>query len=293
KIKTDNLNYLPAKFYERYNNFRVKTDDIVLGLNRPIINGKLKISLIPKRLNDSMLYQRAGKIIKLNEIHTYFAYQMLEKEILKFVKKESVGSDQPFISTTGLMEFYIQLPGKDREQQKIGEFFKVLDERIANQERKIAKVKALKSAYLTEMFPQEGENVPKRRFKGFEGEWQIKQIHEIADRHDNARIPVTESQRVSGNTPYYGANGIQDYVEGYTHEGENILLAEDGANDLKNYPVHYCKGQIWVNNHAHVLKGKSDLLNNLFLSYLLKSIDMTPYLVGGGRAKLNSDAMMA
>src|SRR5699024_3173296 len=53
------------------------------------------------------------------------------------------------------------------EQQKIGEFFKVLDERITNQERKIAKVKDLKSAYLTEMFPQEGETVPKRRFKGF------------------------------------------------------------------------------------------------------------------------------
>src|SRR5690625_5722481 len=58
------------------------------------------------------------------------------------------------------------------EQQKIGEFFKVLDERIANQERKIAKVKALKTAYLTEMFPQEGETVPKRRFKEFQGKWK-------------------------------------------------------------------------------------------------------------------------
>lgn len=67
------------------------------------------------------------------------------------------------------------------EQQKIGKFFKVLDERIANQKRKITKVKALKSAYLTEMFPQEGETVPKRRFKGFEGEWKREKLGNVAE----------------------------------------------------------------------------------------------------------------
>src|SRR5699024_10459828 len=82
-------------------------------------------------------------------------------------------------------------------------------------------------------------------------------------------------------------------VKGYTHDGENILLAEDGANDLRDYPVYFCVGEIWVNNHAHVLRGKSSLLNNLFFSFLLKSIDLTSYLVGECRAKLNSDAMMA
>lgn len=66
-----------------------------------------------------------------------------------------------------------------KEQQKISEFFKVLDDRIANQERKIAKVKALKEAYLTEMFPQEGETVPKRRFKGFEGEWKAFKLKDL------------------------------------------------------------------------------------------------------------------
>ena len=66
-----------------------------------------------------------------------------------------------------------------KEQQKIGQFFKVLDERIANQKRKIAKVKALKSAYLTEMFPQEGETLPKRRFKGFKGDWKTFKLKDL------------------------------------------------------------------------------------------------------------------
>src|SRR5690625_5741819 len=67
------------------------------------------------------------------------------------------------------------------EQQKISEFCKVLDERIANQERKIAKVKALKTAYLTEMFPQEGESVPKRRFKGFTEEWKYRKLSDLTE----------------------------------------------------------------------------------------------------------------
>ena len=100
------------------------------------------------------------------------------------------------------------------------------------------------------------ERVPEIRFKGFDGPWKKRQIVNVAERLDNLRIPVSENMRKKGTVPYYGANGIQDYVEGYTHDGENVLVAEDGANDLKNYPVRCVKGKIWVNNHAHVLQGK-------------------------------------
>ena len=98
--------------------------------------------------------------------------------------------------------------------------------------------------------------------------------------------------RVAGTTPYYGANGIQDYVDGYTHDGEFILVAEDGANDLKNYPVKCVKGRIWVNNHAHVLQGKYDCADNQFLAYAISQADIESLLVGGGRAKLNAETLM-
>jgi len=65
----------------------------------------------------------------------------------------------------------INIP-KRKEQQKIGHFFKQLDEMITLQQRKVEKTKALKSAYLTEMFPAEGERVPKRSFAGFTDEWE-------------------------------------------------------------------------------------------------------------------------
>ncbi|WP_195558251.1 restriction endonuclease subunit S [Ligilactobacillus salivarius] len=134
--------------------------------------------------------------------------------------------------------------------------------------------------------------IPKLRFPGFTGAWEQRKLGEVVERFDNLRIPVTSSKREKGITPYYGANGIQDYVQGYTHDGEFVLVAEDGANDLQNYPVHYVNGKVWVNNHAHVLQGKNKMVDNLFLVNAIKQIKIETYLVGGSRAKLNADVMM-
>ncbi|EHS7939044.1 restriction endonuclease subunit S [Enterococcus faecalis] len=133
---------------------------------------------------------------------------------------------------------------------------------------------------------------PQLRFEGFTDDWEERKLSDIADRFDNLRVPITASDRKSGDTPYYGANGIQDYVEGFTHDGEFILVAEDGANDLKNYPVQYVNGKVWVNNHAHVLQGKNTITDNKFLMNSIKNFNIEPFLVGGGRAKLNADVMM-
>ena len=139
---------------------------------------------------------------------------------------------------------------------------------------------------------QDNEKKPALRFKGFTDPWEQRKVREVTDRYDNLRIPVAASLRVAGTTPYYGANGIQDYVEGYTHDGEFILVAEDGANDLKNYPVKCVKGRIWVNNHAHVLQGKCACADNQFLAYAISQADIESLLVGGGRAKLNAETLM-
>src|SRR5699024_2624872 len=108
-----------------------------------------------------------------------FVFQnTLTKRYKSFVYITSQRSGQPGINAQEYSTFTIFVPTIE-EQQKTGQFFKILDERIANQERKIAKVKALKAAYLTEMFPQEGETVPKRRFKGFKEKWLKKEVGKI------------------------------------------------------------------------------------------------------------------
>ena len=136
------------------------------------------------------------------------------------------------------------------------------------------------------------KKVPSIRFKGFTDAWEQRELENIVNRFDNLRVPVAESLRKKGNIPYYGANGIQGYVDGYTHNGEFILIAEDGANDLNNYPVRYVNGKIWVNNHAHVIQSKQEKSNNLFISFALSSADIKSLIVGGSRSKLTASSLM-
>ena len=179
------------------------------------------------------------------------------------------------------------------EQEKIAEILQTQDKVIELQQKKIDELKRLKKGYLSKMFPQKGCNVPEIRFPGFTAPWEQRKVQDVADRFDNLRIPVAANLRVHGTTPYYGANGIQDYVEGFTHDGEFVLVAEDGANDLKNYPVKCVNGRIWVNNHAHVLQGKAGIADNSFLAFAISQSDIESLLVGGGRAKLNAETLMS
>lgn len=126
-----------------------------------------KLAFIPYEYTTSQDFLSISHLNLSYKFAVYAIYQLLKKE-----KNSVQGTSIKGMTTDELLSFKLYIPGEQNEQQKIGKFFRVLDERIANQERKIAKVKALKEAYLAEMFPQEGETVPKRRFKGFEGEWE-------------------------------------------------------------------------------------------------------------------------
>ena len=176
------------------------------------------------------------------------------------------------------------------EQNKISNLIEIVNNRITLQQRKLRQLKLLKNALLKRMFT--AKKSPTLRFRDFSKDWKLHKLQDITDRLDNARVPVTASKRIAGPTPYYGANGIQDYVKGYTHDGEFLLVAEDGANNINDYPVICAKGKIWVNNHAHVLQAKNKKIDILFLMYALKFLNMKKYLVGGGRSKLNAETMM-
>ncbi len=109
---------------------------------------------------------------------------------------------------------------------------------------------------------------------------------------DSMRMPITASDRKEGPYPYYGANGIQDYVAEYIFDDELVLLAEDGGNfGSKERPIAYrVSGKCWVNNHAHVLKPKKDLDVD-YLCYSLMFYNVDGIVNGATRQKLTQAAM--
>ncbi|HHQ1165667.1 TPA: restriction endonuclease subunit S, partial [Listeria innocua] len=125
----------------------------------------------------------AGFLIRAKIKHEYnvsFIFQStLTERYNNFIQVTSQRSGQPGINAQEYARFALYIP-KLKEQQKIGDFFKQLDNTITLHQRKLEKIKALKTAYLSEMFPAEGETKPKRRFAGFTDDWEQRKLCELA-----------------------------------------------------------------------------------------------------------------
>ena len=228
--------------------------------------------------------------------HDYIVYffetDLWHKEVAKRAAEGARNHGLLNIGAEDFLDINITFPVDKKEQEQIASFFRKLDAQIISQQQQLERLKQMKQSCLGLLFADNQSITPPLRFKGFSGGWKSVILMDIMDRYDNLRVPVKESQRVKGEYPYYGANGIQDYVDGYTHDGEFILIAEDGANNLIEYPVQYVNGKVWVNNHAHVLSAKKNVASNMFLKYAISHADVKSVLVGGTRAKLTSDALM-
>lgn len=120
-------------------------------------------------------------------------------------------------------------------------------------------------------------------------EW--KKLGDICNILDSQRKPVSKGDRKEGIYPYYGANGIQDYVDSYIFDGIFLLMGEDGSviNTDKSPVIHWAIGKIWVNNHAHVLE-ESDAAYLRYIYYSLQCTDVSD-LVRGVPPKINQANM--
>ncbi len=98
---------------------------------------------------------------------------------------------------------------------------------------------------------------------------------------------MTESDRKSGPYPYYGANGLQGYIDEYIFDEPLVLLAEDGGHFGKpDRGIAYrISGKSWVNNHAHVLRARQGV-DLAYLCRALENYDVSPFVSGTTRAKL-------
>lgn len=122
--------------------------------------------------------------------------------------------------------------------------------------------------------------------------WQKVKLGDICDILDSYRVPITAKNREVGIYPYYGANGIQDYVKDFIFDGDYVLVAEDGGYfGSKTKPISYkVSGKFWVNNHAHILKAKKDIFTD-YLCYSTMFYDVSSLVNGATRQKLTQAAL--
>ncbi|MCM6843059.1 restriction endonuclease subunit S [Lactococcus lactis] len=187
-----------------------------------------------------------GFLIFLNPtFEREFMFQWLEMFRPKWQKYGQPGS-QVNLNSELVRNQEIVLPNY-KEQQKIGSFFKQLDNTITLHQRKLDLLKEQKKGYLQKMFPKNGAKVPELRFAGFADDWEERKLGELGkvttgkafssiDFDEQGEYLVITNKDISNSSR--SQNVItdrinisdKDIVEKYNLSGENILVTMDGVN---------------------------------------------------------------
>lgn len=172
-INWNKVDHIPQWRYDESPEIMLKNGDIIFSKDGSLGNPALITNLNSlATINSTMMLVRLKK-----NISSIFFYQiMLSSQFKNLIRLKVSGSSIPHLFQADMTEFKFNTP-EVNEQIQIGEFLKKLDNLINTQQKKLEKAKTLKSAYLTEMFPNEDE--PKRRFIGSIGLWKQKEIIKI------------------------------------------------------------------------------------------------------------------
>ena len=221
--------------------------------------------------DDESIVYFAGFLIRARVSAEYdadYIYQnTLTEKYNTFIKIMSQRSGQPGVNAQEYASYSLGIPSFE-EMQKLGTFFRTLDELLAASQRKVAGLKQLKAAYLQQMFPQAGECVPRVRFEGFDGEWEIKQLGEL----------VTQVVReVPKPDKAYKRLSIRSHAKGTFHQ---IVEEPEKVAMDKLYVVH--ENDLIVNitfawEHAIAVAGRDDsglLVSHRFPTFEIDKADI-------------------
>ena len=232
---------------------------------------------------------------KLNShfLSQFFIGDKHKIELRKYITSSARSDGLLNISKGDFFKMKVPMPHLD-EQAKIADFLSIIDKRIKLLQAKYDNLQKYKTGILQKIFTQQirfkhpnGKNYP---------DWQTLRLEQVADCLDNKRVPLSTQERNQrqGEYPYYGANGIVDYIDDYIFNQPLVLLAEDGGyfEQYQTRPIaNLSYGKCWVNNHTHVLCAKKNIINE-FLYYSLVHKNILGYVNVGTRSKLNKGDML-
>ncbi|MBT9717152.1 restriction endonuclease subunit S [Enterococcus durans] len=155
----------------------------------------------------------AMKLLSLNDNSDNFYFMFNTLKNIKYVPQSH---ERHWISKFSSFEIY--KPSQE-EQQKIGAFFKKIDDTIALHQRKLDLLKEQKIGYLQKMFPKNGEKVPELRFAGFTDDWEERKLGELVEQIIR-EVPKP-------NKPYYRMS-VRSHAKGtfkqFVDNPENVAM---------------------------------------------------------------------
>ena len=317
-LRWDDAKRWPQEAIENLTPYWLRHGDVVVAMDRPWIEAGLKSSSVRETDLPALLVQRVARLRGSDRLDTRFlSYVIGCHDFAQHILSVQTGTAVPHISAQQIKEFEFLLPHV-HEQRAIAHILGTLDDKIELNRRMNETLEAMARALfkswfvdfdpvrakmegrdtglpqdIADLFPDrlvdsEMSEIPER--------WEATSLGTVIEIHDRKRIPLNKRQRAErqGPYPYYGAAGIMDYVNDFLFDGVYILTGEDGSVvDAHGHPVvQYVWGKFWVNNHAHVLKGRKDISDE-HLYLLLQRANITAFVTGAVQPKLNQKNLKA
>ncbi len=212
-------------------------------------------------------------------------------EFDRYARFHSHGSAREVFDWDELCDVQLPVPSIEWQREIVSEY-ETLTRRIRLNEQMIENLEATAQALYRKTFV---DNIDKQNLP--QG-WRMGTLGDVVECYDSKRRPVARYDRDKMDSskkiyPYYGAAALMDYVDDYIFDGEYILMGEDGTviNEDNTPVIQYVRGRFWVNNHAHILKGKNGY-DEILLYLILKNADVHELVTGGVQAKINQENMM-
>jgi len=298
--------FIDNEKFQELSRFAVKENDLIISCSGTF--GKVSIlrKEDPKGIISQALLILRPNTNKINPL--YLKYFFTSDRGFNSIASRSLGSVQVNIAKREIIE-KIELPLPPLpEQRAIAKILSDLDSKIELNQQMNKTLEAIGQAIFKHWFIDfEFPNDDGKPYKSSGGEmvfnqelgreipkgWEVKLLSSISHNFDSKRVPLSSRERNNrkGIFPYYGANGILDYIDEFIFDGTYLLMGEDGTviSDDGSPILQYVWGRFWVNNHAHVLQGTSVSTELLWL--LLKNTNVSSIITGAVQLKINQQNM--
>jgi type I restriction enzyme S subunit len=290
-----------------------KANDVLYGKLRPYLNKHVVADFDGVCSTDIVVYRHSNPAAA-----KYFNYWLDLDVNVKTLSAQAKGINLPRVSASSINALEIPVPPDNQMKlivAKLDRLFGLLHGIRERLDKIPALLKQFRQAVLTQAVTgklteewRKGKHLnvlselKKEEIKPIQSHYSLPEgwmsviLGDYVENHDGPRIPLSSKERAlrQGHIPYYGATGQIDSIDGFTHDGEYLLVGEDGANLLSRAkPLSFIvRGKSWINNHAHVLTCKGNFSNE-FLGLYINSLDLSPYVTGSAQPKLTQKNMNA
>jgi restriction endonuclease S subunit len=312
-LGADEPRFVDAPTYKKWMQSPLLEDDVILTSEAPLG----EIAYIKEQLDWCLGQRLFGIRTNKSKLFGRFLFYALKSEpVFNDLTSRATGTTVQGIRQSELRKVKIPVPPL-AEQKAIAAVLGALDDKIELNRRMNATLEAIARALFQSWFvdfdpvraKMDGRNptgldeataalfpdsfqdsevghIPKG--------WRASSLGEVIDVFDSKRIPLSgrEREQRRGSFPYHGAASVMDYVDDYLFDGIYALMGEDGSviNDDGTPVMQYVWGKFWVNNHAHVLRGKNGVCTEHLLLHL-KGSNIAAFVTGAVQPKLNQGNM--